>query len=113
MKKSRKKREIGKWARFEDDATPPLERAEAALDQLQHLLFFGHYDDWLLMAGLAVGADQALAEASQSDPSVSRSRFDAVMEEFRELTRNFTDADFLESTRAARRENQTLFQPRR
>ena len=112
MKPSRKKRGIGKWAPHEADDTPPLERAEGALMQAHHLLrvpvrYQG--EEWMLLAGLVGEADRLIREAQKEDRSAHLPLFDIVMAEFRDATANFTDVDFLRSTRPARRDYRNFY----
>jgi len=69
--------------------------------------------DWLLVATLVVEAHGALKNAQDADPAVCLPILDTVVEEFREATANFSDADFLRATKSARRHNPSLFPPLR
>jgi len=69
--------------------------------------------DWLLVATLVVEAHGALKNAQDADPAVCLPILDTVIEELREATANFADADFLRATRSARRHKPSLFAPLR
>jgi hypothetical protein len=67
----------------------------------------------LLVATLVVEAHGALKNARDTDATVCLPILDTVIEELREATANFADADFLRATRSARRHNPSLFAPLR
>jgi len=106
VKKSRKKRGIPKWKPYEPQELPPRERAERALTQA-HRFFSGSgrydWDDWLILAEMIPEAESAVREAQAADPDARFDLLDTVMAEFREATANFTNVDFLRSTRNIRR----------
>ena len=64
-------------------------------------------DEWLLLATLVGEADLVLHEANK--PATLTALLDQVVEEFRSATSNFTDVEFLKSTKPARRRNPRLF----
>jgi hypothetical protein len=89
--------------------------AEANLQRARRLLSgTGRYgsDDWMLLATLIGEADLVIREAHQRTPGLDLSLLDVVTDEFRKETDDFSDADFLQSSRAARRRNPQLFQRR-
>lgn len=113
MKPSRKKRRIGKWAQVPPDDRPPLERAEQRLRQARDMLAVPvryQPEEWLLLAGLVGAADRAIHEAREADPLAQLPLFDEVMAEFRDATANFTNADFLRSSRTARRDYREFYE---
>ena len=106
MKKSRKKRGVPKWERFDWNDLAPLARAELCLTQAHGVLRVPlryQPEEWMLLAGLIAEAENDIREAQADDPDAHLSLFDTVMEEFRDATANFTNIDFLQSTRAVRR----------
>lgn len=90
-------------------------RVRRDLDHAIHLLA-GHgrlgSEDWLLVASLIAEADLSL-RASQEKSEAMWSLLERAIDDLREATRDFTDRDFIRSTRAARRRNPALFAPRR
>lgn len=113
MKPSRKKRRIGKWAPFPPDDRPPLERAEQCLRQARDMLAVPvryQPEEWSRLAGLVGEADRAIREAREGDASAQLTLFDEVMAEFRDATANFANADFLRSSRAARRDYRAFYE---
>jgi len=65
--------------------------------------------DWLLVATLVVQADKAFETAKQSNPAVELPVLDAIVEELRGATDNFTDPDSVRATKPARRQRPALF----
>ena len=63
----------------------------------------------MLLATLIGDADLIIREAQRRYPSLSVPIFESVMNDFREATSNFTDIEFVRSSRAARRRNPILF----
>lgn len=115
MKKSRKKRGIGKWAREIGPSPLPLERAIQDLERVDWILRHGpdryQGEEWMLLATLVVEADKAIDEARAADPDVQVAPFDIVMDALSDAPRGFTGLDFLRSTRAVRRQGPALFAP--
>lgn len=96
------------------DTEKHVAEAEADLRRARELLSgSGRYDsyDWLLLATLIGEADLVLREARKQIPRLHVPLLDEVREELRTQTSNFTDDDFLRSSRAARRRNPELFRP--
>lgn len=115
MKKSRKKRGIGKWKRTTPVEEPPLERAEADLRYAQRILGTGgsyQPEEWLLVATLVVGAERAIRDARHQGTEL-RALFGEVLKDLADVTRNFTDPAFVKASRAARRDHPELFLPRK
>ena len=71
----------------------------------------GH--DWGLIVAHLAAADEALLAARKLDPTIDMPLLNEAIEELVEITANFTRSDFLNSTRAARRNRPGLFVPRR
>ncbi len=69
--------------------------------------------DWSLAATLLIEADDALQAARSLDPSAQSPLFDEVLEDLRDTTSNFTNAEFLKATRPERRQKPALFAPLR
>jgi hypothetical protein len=63
----------------------------------------------MLIATLIGEADLALQEARQRVPRLHAPLLDSAVEELRRATSNFSNTEFLRSTRAARRRNPRLF----
>jgi hypothetical protein len=99
-----------------DEAESHRKRAALAAERAHLLLVqpatLDSYD-WLLVATLVIEAYGALKNARDADPVVRLPILDTVIEELREATANFSDADFLRATRSARRHNPSLFAPLR
>jgi len=93
-----------------------LEKANLAAERAQHLLAqpatLDSYD-WGLVATLIVEADDALKRAQADDPTIQLPLLDTVIEELRDATSNFTSATFLAATKPERRQQPSLFMPRR
>ena len=88
-------------------------KAEALLDQARHILRVEGRPDsygWSLIASNLVSAHQLLGSDLTSEIAGQRQLLDAVLMELKDATRNFTDAEFLKSTRAARRQAPSLFE---
>ena len=68
---------------------------------------------WGLVAALLVEADEAFSRAQELNPSITLPLLDAVLEELRDITSDFTKPDFIKATRAARRQRPSLFTSRR
>ena len=86
--------------------------AEALLNQARHILRVQGRPDtygWSLIASNLVSAHQLLCSDSPSELGCQRQLLNAVLIELKDATRNFTDAEFLKSTRAARRQAPGLF----
>jgi hypothetical protein len=66
----------------------------------------------MLLATLVGEADLVIRQAQRTDPSLRMPLLDKVIDEFREVTRDFTDPRFLRASRAARRRNLDLFSSR-
>ena len=69
--------------------------------------------DWLALACSIVDADKFLQQAQELDPSIRLPLLEAVLEELRDVTANFTRPDFLSATGGIRRDHPKLFKPRR
>jgi hypothetical protein len=96
------------------EVTSPLEKVRNSLDQAKRILVVsGQYeaDEWMLLATLIGDADLILREEEDSHPEL-RDLLGDVVQELKDVTRNFTAPEFLRSTRAARRRNRELFSVR-
>ncbi len=93
--------------------TQTLEVAEQQLGIAHHILHdgCGRYDSetWLYLASIVGEAGLAVQEERRRNPSFELPLLEAVVAELREATSNFTDLEFLRSTRPARRRNPRLF----
>ena len=69
-------------------------------------------EQWLLVATLIAEADLSLRARHPVDQSLMPF-LERAIDDLREVTRDFTDREFVRSTRAARRRNPTLFLQRR
>lgn len=85
------------------------ERAQGLLAQPATLDTYA----WGLVASLLIEADDALKRAQQLDEAVTLPLLAEVLNELQDVTANFTSPAFLRATRPARRQNPTLFAPRR
>ena len=70
-------------------------------------------EEWLLAVTDIVSADEHLRRAREIDPTASLPLLDQVLEDLRDLTDNFTKPEFFAATKAGRRGNPKLFEPRR
>lgn len=93
----------------QEQAHRAAERARRLLAQPASLDVY----DWSLMASLIVEADDALKRAQEHDASTTLPFLDAVVEELRDVTSNFTSPAFLRATKPERRQKPALFAPRR
>ena len=95
-----------------NDGRHHLELASRAAERAQQLLAqpatMDAYD-WALVATLLVEADDELRCAQEQDASVQLPLFQRALDELREATSDFTKADFLRASRAARRQRPSLF----
>ena len=99
-----------------DEADQQVAEAERMLRRaLQILSTGGRYvgEEWMLLAYLVAEADLLLGEARKHLPRLHVPLFDEVLSDLRDTTANFTNVDFLRSSRPARRRNATLFQTHR
>jgi hypothetical protein len=97
-------------------ADSSAEQAEQDLRQALRILSTpGKYqpEEWLLIATLIIDADRVIRENRLDDSPLRLQLFDEVMEALRDLTMNFTDAEFLRASRAARRHRPELFVSKR
>jgi len=85
--------------------------AEWAHDLMTSPAGFDSYD-WGVVIDRIVGAAEALQAARELDPTVELPLLEEAIEELRDITANFTKAEFLDSTRAHRRHRPELFVPR-
>ncbi len=86
--------------------------AEQAESLLMQPASFDSYD-WSLLVGEIVEADRLLRSAREADPAASLPLLDTVLEDLRDVTANFTRPEFLAATKADRRGNPKLFEPKR
>lgn len=85
--------------------------AEWAHDLMMSPAGFDSYD-WGVVTSRIVGAAEALRSARKLDPTVALPLLDEAIEELRDISANFTRPEFLDSTRASRRQSPELFVPR-
>lgn len=88
-----------------------LDEAERALRQARDILAHpGRYqpEEWMLLATLVGEADLTIRQDPQASPDV-KVLLEEVVGDFRAVTDDFTDPDFLSGSRAARRRNKELF----
>ena len=99
----------------ESDGGGALARAARDVEQALRIMAPGRPRDggeeWLLLATLIGEADLAFREARRHDPSLEFPLLQSAVEDYYEMTRGFTDPEFLRLTRAARRRNPKLFRP--
>ena len=93
------------------DATGKLQRDLERAIQILSVPEPREPEEWMLVATLIGEADLVLRRSAHCDPSLAPLLARAVAD-LRDVTRNFTDADFLRSSRAARRRNPELFDSR-
>jgi hypothetical protein len=89
-----------------------LAEAERYLEQARRILMHPvnlDADEWVLLATLVGEADHVVREEQRWNPQLQLPLLDEVIDDFRELTADFTNAAFLSATRAARRRNPPLF----
>ena len=92
-----------------------LDEAERALKQAQTILGHPHRyeaEEWMLLATLVGEADLAIRRNPSAAPQL-KALLDVVVEDLRDVTKNFTLPAFLDGSRAARRHNKNLFSARR
>ena len=88
-----------------------LDEAERGLHQARRILAQPHSyhpDEWMLLATLVGEADLAVRGDPLSPPALT-TLLEQVVGELRDVTKGFTDPDFLRGSRAARRRNKDLF----
>ena len=88
-----------------------LEEAERALRQAQSILTHGpsyQPEEWGLLATLIGEADLAIRQGPLASP-ILKLLLEEVVEDFRDVTRDFTNPAFVRASRAARRRNKGLF----
>ena len=91
-----------------------LEEAERALRQAQGILAHpGGYEpvEWMLLATLVGEADLAIRQDALASLAL-KVLLEEVVGDFREVTSDFANPDFLRGSRAARRRNKELFSGR-
>jgi hypothetical protein len=87
------------------------DEAERALRQARDILAHpGRYqpEEWMLLATLVGEADLAIRQDAQASPD-AKVLLKEVVADFRTVTKDFTDPEFLRGSRAARRRNLALF----
>ena len=91
-----------------------LEEAERDLIQAQRILAHPHRyqpEKWMLLATLVGEADLTIRQEALASPHL-KALLEEVVADFREVTNDFTNPDFLRGSRAARRRNKELFSGR-
>jgi hypothetical protein len=95
----------------------PLEKVRRDLEYALRMLssssgYMYQPEEWMLLATMVGEADLMLRATPYQEAEPLRLLFEQVMTEFYDVTQGFTRLDYLHGSRAARRRNPELLNPR-